>query len=132
MKPKELKVGDKVFLVKYESFLSSNKEIEVAEVTKVTGSSVYVDDTRFLIKGAFPLLHKTKNMIDRTQHLWLTKEDYLDHLKELRLAKEKRVKQLLNLAEEGLNTISDEQLDKLRKELKKVIVSLDANKEGNK
>lgn len=131
MKPKDLKVGDKVFLVKYESFLSSNKELEVAEVTKVTGSSVYIDDTRFPIEGAFPLLHRTKNMIDRTQHLWLTKEDYLDHLKELRLAKEKRVKQLLSLAEEGLNTISDEQLDRLRKELKKVIVSLNTKKEGN-
>ena len=131
MKPKDLKVGDKVFLVKYESFLSSNKELEVAEVTKVTGSSVYVDNTRFPIGAAFPLLHRTKNMIDRTQYLWLTKEDYLDHLKELRLAKEKRVKQLLSLAEEGLNTISDEQLDRLRKELKKVIVSLNTKKEGN-
>lgn len=130
MKPKDLNVGDKVFLVKYESFLSSNKELEVAEVTKVTGSSVYVDDTRFPIKATFPLVHRTKNMIDRTQHLWLTKEDYLDRLKELRLAKEKRVKQLLSLAEEGLNTISDEQLDKLRKELEKVLVSLNTKKGG--
>ena len=75
MKPKQLSVGDKVFIVKEESFLSPNKELEMAEVTKVTGSSVYVDDTRFPIGAAFPLLHKTKNVIDRTQHLWLTKED---------------------------------------------------------
>ena len=115
MKPKQLSVGDKVFIVKEESFLSPNKELEMAEVTKVTGSSVYIDDTRFPIKAIFPLVHRASNMIDRTQYLWLTKEDYLDHLKELRLAKEKRVKQLLSLAEEGLNTISDEQLDRLEK-----------------
>ena len=124
MKPKELSAGDRVFLVKEESFLSPNKELEMVELTKVTGSSVYVDDTRFPIKATFPLVHKPSSLVDRTQHLWLTKEDYLDHLKELRLVKEKRVKQLLSLAEEGLNTISDEQLDRLRKELKKVIVSL--------
>ena len=131
MKPKDLKVGDKVFLVKYESFLSSNKELELAEVTKVTGSSVYIDDTRFPIKATFPLVHRASNMIDCTQHLWFTKEDYLDRLNELRLAKENRVKQLLSLAEEGLNTISDEQLDKLIKELEKVLVSLNTKKEGN-
>ena len=130
MKPKDLKVGDKVFLVKYESFLSSNKELELAEVTKVTGSSVYIDDTRFPIKATFPLVHRASNMIDCTQHLWFTKEDYLDRLNELRLAKENRVKQLLSLAEEGLNTISDEQLDRLRKELKKVIVNLNTKKGG--
>ena len=131
MKPKDLKVGDKVFLVKYESFLSPNKELEVAEVTKVNGSSVYVDDTRFPIKATFPLVHRASNMIDCTQHLWFTKEDYLDRLNELRLAKENRVKQLLSLAEEGLNTISDEQLDKLIKGLEKVLVSLNTKKEGN-
>lgn len=131
MKPKELKVGDKVFLVKYESFLSPNKELEVAEVTKVNGSSVYIDDTRFPIKATFPLVHRASNMIDCTQHLWFTKEDYLDRLNELRLAKENRAKQLLSLAEEGLNTLSDEQLDKLIKELEKVLVSLNTKKERN-
>lgn len=124
MKPKDLKVGDKVFLVKEESFLSPNKELEMAELTKVTGSSVYVDDTRFPIHATFPLLYKASNLIDRTQHLWLTKEDYLDNLEELRLAKEDRVVLALNQVTEGLSILSDDQLDKLAKGLRKTLVSL--------
>lgn len=132
MKPKELKVGDKVFLVKEESFLFHNKEIEVAELTKVTGSSIYVDDTRFPIKANFPLFHQVKNGIDRRQHLWLTEEDYQTYLAEQRKAKESRVALALNKITEGLSILSDEQLDKLTNDLKKALVYLDTNKEGNK
>lgn len=124
MKPKELKVGDKVFLVKEESFLFHNKEIEVSELTKVTGSSIYVNDTRFPIKANFPLFHQAKNGIDRRQHLWLTEEDYLEYLSELRKAKESRVALALNKVTEGLSILSDDQLDKLAKGLKKTLVSL--------
>lgn len=124
MKPKELKVGDKVFLVKEESFLFPSKEIEVVELTKVTGSSVYVDDTRFPIKAKFPLIHKSNNLVDRRQHLWLNEEDYLDNLEELRLAKEGRVALALSQVTEGLSNLSDDQLDKLAKGLKKTLVSL--------
>lgn len=124
MKPKELKVGDKVFLVKEESFLFHDKELEVAQVTKVTGSSVYVDDTRFPIKATFPLFHQAKNGIDRRQHLWLTKENYLGHLKELRKSKEARVALAMRQVTEGLSILSDDQLDKLAKGLKKTLVSL--------
>lgn len=124
MKPKELKVGDKVFLVKEESFLFHNKEIEVSELTKVTGSSIYVNDTRFPIKANFPLFHQAKNGIDRRQHLWLTEEDYLEYLSELRKDKESRVALALNKVTEGLSILSDDQLDKLAKGLKKTLVSL--------
>lgn len=124
MKPKELSVGDKVFLVKEESFLFPSKELEVAEVTKVTGSSVYVDDTRFPIKAKFPLIHKSNNLVDRRQHLWLNEEDYLEYLSELRKAKESRVALALNKVTEGLSILSDDQLDKLAKGLKKTLVSL--------
>lgn len=124
MKPKELSVGDKVFLVKEESFLFHNKELEVAEVTKVTGSSVYVDDTRFPIKATFPLFHQAKNGIDRRQHLWLTKENYLGYLKELRKSKEARVALAMRQVTDGLSILSDDQLDKLAKGLKKTLVSL--------
>ena len=124
MKPKELKVGDKVFLVKEESFLSPNKELEMVEVTKVNSYSVYVDDTRFPIKAKFPLLHKSNNLLDTTQHLWLTEEDYNAYLAELRKAKESRVEQALQKVSEGLSILSDDQLDKLVKGLKKTLVSL--------
>lgn len=124
MKPKELKVGDKVFLVKEPSFLSTDEELEVMEVTKVTGSSIYIDDTRFPMKAAFPLLHKAKNIIDNTQHLWLTEDDYNAYLAELRKDKEARVERALRKVSEGLGQLSDKQLDKLSEELKKTLVSL--------
>lgn len=127
MKPKELKVGDKVFLVKEPSFLFRDTSLEVeeaVEVTKVTGASVYVDDTRFPIKAKFPLLHKSNNLLDTTQHLWLTEEDYNAYLAELRKAKESRVERALQKVSEGLSILSDDQLDKLAKGLKKTLVSL--------
>lgn len=124
MKPKELKVGDKVFLVKEESFLFPSKEIEAVELTKVTGSSVYVDDTRFPIKATFPLLYKARSIVDNTQHLWLTKEDYQAHLAEQRKAKESRVALAMHQVTEGLSSLSDNQLDKLATNLKKTLVSL--------
>lgn len=129
MKPKELKVGDKVFLVKEESFLFHNKELEASEVTKVTGSSVYVDDTRFPIKATFPLFHQVKNGIDRRQHLWVTEEDYRAYLAELRKYKEARVERALGKVTEGLSILSDEQLDNLAKGLKKALVSLGSTDE---
>lgn len=131
MKPKELKVGDKVFLVKEESFLSPSKELGVVEVTRVTGSSIYVDNTRFPIKATFPLVHKSSSLVDRTQHIWLNEEDYLEYLSELRKAKESRVTVALRQVTEGLRGLSDEQLDKLTKELKRALVSLNTKKEGN-
>ena len=124
MKPKELKVGDKIFLVKEESFLFRNESLEVAEVTKVTGSSIYVDETRFPIKGKFPLFHQTKGTVDRRQHLWLSEEDYNAYLAGLRKAKESRVERALRKVSEGLGNLSDEQLDKLATNLKKTLVSL--------
>lgn len=127
MKPKELKVGDKVFLVKEPSFLFRDTSLEVeeaVEVTKVTGASVYVDDTRFPIKAKFPLLHKSNNLLDTTQHLWLTEEDYNAYLAELRKAKESRVERALQKVSEGLSILSDDQLDKLAKGLKNTLVSL--------
>lgn len=127
MKPKELKVGDKVFLVKEPSFLFRDTSLEVeeaVEVTKVTGASVYVDDTRFPIKAKFPLLHKSNNLLDTTQHLWLTSEDYNAYLAELRKAKESRVERALQKVSEGLSILSDEQLDKLATNLKKTLISL--------
>lgn len=124
MKPKELKVGDKVFIVKEESFLSPNKELGMVELTKVTGSSVYVDDTRFPIKVNFPLFHKSSSLVDCTQHLWMTKEDYLDYLRELRKSKEARVALAMRQVTDGLSILSDDQLDKLAKGLKKTLVSL--------
>lgn len=124
MKPKELKVGDKVFLVKEPSFLSTDEELEVMEVTKVTGSSIYIDDTRFPMKAAFPLLHKAKNLLDTTQHLWLTEDDYNAYLAELRKAKEARVERALQKVSEGLGYLSDDHLDKLATTLKKALASL--------
>lgn len=124
MKPKELKVGDRVFLVKEPSFLSPNEELEVVEVTKVTGASIYVDETRFPIKAKFPLLHKSKNLLDTTQHLWLTEDDYNAYLAGLRKAKESRIERALHKVSEGLDYLSDEQLDKLATNLKKTLVSL--------
>lgn len=124
MKPKELKVGDKVFIVKEPSFLSTDELPEVVEVTKVTGASVYVDDTRFPIKATFPLLYKARSIIDNTQHLWLTEEDYQAYLAEQRKAKESRVALAMRKVTEGLSILSDDQLDKLAKGLKKTLVSL--------
>lgn len=124
MNPKELSVGDKVFLVKEESFLFPDKELEMVELTKVTGSSIYVDDTRFPIKATFPLIHKSSSLVDRTQHLWITREDYLDYLRELRKAKESRVALAMHQVTDGLSILSDDQLDKLAKGLKKTLVSL--------
>lgn len=124
MKPKELKVGDKVFLVKEASFLSPDEVLEVVEVSKVTRASVYVDDTRFPIKAKFPLLHKSNNLLDTTQHLWLTSEDYNAYLAELRKAKESRAERALQKVSEGLSILSDEQLDKLATNLKKTLISL--------
>ncbi len=131
MKPKELKVGDKVFLVKEPSFLSPDEVLEVVEVSKVTGASIYVDDTRFPIKAKFPMLHKPNNLLDTTQHLWLTEDDYNAHLAELRKAKESRVERALQKVTEGLSILSDDQLDKLAKGLKKTLVSLNTKKEGS-
>lgn len=124
MKPKELKVGDRVFLVKESSFLFRDTSLEVEEITKVTGSSVYVDDTRFPIKGKFPLFHQTKGTVDRRQHLWLTEDDYNAYLAELRKDKEAKVERALRKVSEGLGQLSDKQLDKLSEELKKTLVSL--------
>ena len=126
MKPKELKVGDKVFLVKEASFLSPDEVLEVVEVSKVTGASVYVDDndTRFPIKAKFPLLHKSNNLLDTTQHLWLTEEDYNAYLAGLRKAKESRVERALQKVSEGLSSLSDDHLDKLATTLKKALASL--------
>ena len=127
MKPKELKVGDKVFLVKEPSFLFGDTSLEVeeaVEVTKVTGASVYVDNTRFPIKAKFPLLHKSNNWLDVTQHLWLTEEDYNAYLAEQRKAKESRIERALQKVSEGLSILSDEQLDKLATNLKKTLISL--------
>lgn len=124
MKPKELSIGDKVFLVKEESFLSPNKELETVELTKVTGASVYVGDTRFPIKAKFPLPHKSNNLLDTTQHLWLTEEDYNAYLAEQRKAKESRIERALQKVSKGLSILSDDQLDKLAKELKKTLISL--------
>ena len=124
MKPKELKVGDKVFLVKEASFLSPDEVLEVVEVSKVTRASVYVDDTRFPIKAKFPLLHKSNNLLDTTQHLWLTEEDYNAYLAELRKAKESRVERALQKVSEGLSSLSDDHLDKLATTLKKALASL--------
>lgn len=127
MKPKELKVGDKVFLVKEPSFLFGDTSLELeeaVEVTKVTGASVYVDNTRFPIKAKFPLLHKPNNWLEVTQHLWLTEEDYNAYLAELRKAKESRVERALQKVSEGLSILSDEQLDKLATNLKKTLISL--------
>lgn len=124
MKPKELKVGDKVFIVKEPSFLSTDELPEVVEVTKVTGASVYVDDTRFPIKATFPLLYKARSIIDNTQHLWLTEEDYQAYLAEQRKAKESRIERALQKVSKGLSILSDEQLDKLATNLKKTLISL--------
>lgn len=124
MKPKDLKVGDKVFLVKEPSFLSTDELPEVVEVTKVTGASIYVDDTRFPIKATFPLLYKARSIIDNTQHLWLTEEDYQAYLAEQRKAKESRIERALQKVSKGLSILSDEQLDKLATNLKKTLISL--------
>ena len=124
MKPKELKVGDKVFLVKEASMMHRCMVLGVEEVTEVTSSSIYVGNTRFPIKGRFPLFHQTKSNIDRRQHLWLTSEDYNAYLAELRKAKESRVERALQKVSEGLSILSDDQLDKLAKGLKKTLVSL--------
>ena len=129
MKPKELKVGDKVFLVKEASFLSPDEVLEVVEVSKVTGASVYVDDTRFPIKAKFPLLHKSNNLLDNTQHLWLTEDDYNAYLAELHKAKESRVEQALQKVSDGLAYLSNTQLDKLSEGLKKILVSLDTTQD---
>ena len=124
MKPKELKVGDKAFLVKEPSFLSPDEVLEVVDVSKVTSSSVYIDDTRFPIKAKFPLLHKSNNLLDTTQHLWLTEEDYNTYLAGLRKAKESRVERALQKVSEGLGYLSDDHLDKLATTLKKALASL--------
>lgn len=124
MKPKELKVGDKVFLVKEPSFLSPDEVLEVVEVSKATSSSIYIDDTRFPIKAKFPLLHKSNNLLDTTQHLWLTEKDYNAYLAELRKAKEYRVERALQKVSEGLGYLSDDHLDKLATTLKKALASL--------
>ena len=67
---------------------------------------------------------KSNNLVDRRQHLWLNEEDYLEYLSELRKAKESRVALALNKVTEGLSILSDDQLDKLAKGLKKTLVSL--------
>lgn len=122
MKPKELKVGDKVFLVKEPSFLYQDEVQEVAEVTKVTGSSIYIDDTRFPIKATFPLLHRAKNIIDNTQHLWFDEAEYASHQYKLHKVKVTKIKQELQKVSEGLGYLSGNQLDKLSSDLKKLIV----------
>lgn len=124
MKPKELKVGDKVFLVKEASMMHRCMVLGVEEVTEVTSSSIYVGNTRFPIEGRFPLFHQTKSDIDRRQHLWLTSEDYNAYLAELRKDKESKAERALRSVTEGLGHLSDTQLDNLSSDLNKLIVSM--------